>query len=166
MSEEHSTLRLNEDNLELWFTMVFGELRQIEASIEATQGWGFTKQHVYTKDEIFALPAFRKIYALLGQVDDLVGQWKMNHSISDDRFKVYYESRMKVEKTLAEMRARIIERKSTFLEGFVHVFNQVVQAVMNYLPMLPDLILKRIGFAPSKQQLLTRRATNISDDDV
>jgi hypothetical protein len=57
MDDERATPRLTEDNLEVWFEMIFSELRHVDASIEATHGWGFLKEHVYTKDEIFSLPA-------------------------------------------------------------------------------------------------------------
>jgi hypothetical protein len=166
MDEERATPRLSEDNLEVWFEMIFGELRHVEASIEATHGWGFLKEHVYTKDEIFSLPAFKRTYALCGQVDDLVGQWRANSAIKDDRFKLYHESRIKIERTLGEIRARIVERKSTALEGLIHVFNYVVQIVMKYLPALPELILRRIGYEPTAVQRLTARAVKVDPDDV
>jgi hypothetical protein len=166
MDQERATPQLTEDNLELWFEMIFSELRHVEASIDATRGWAFIKEHVYTKDEIFSLPAFKKIYALCGQVDDLVGQWRANSSISDVRYKLYHESRIKVERTLGEIRARIVERKSTAWEGLVHVFNYVVQIVMEYLPILPELILRRIGYQPSALKRLTSRVIDINHDDV
>ena len=143
------------DRAQLWFT-----------PIDATKGWGIFQNHVYTKEEIFQLPAFKKVYALCGQVDDLVSQWRASSSISDERYKMYHENRIRIEKYLGEIRARIVERKSTAWEGIVHVFTQVVRFVMEHLPILPEMILTRIGYKHPAIALLTRRIIEVSQDDV
>ncbi len=67
---------------------------------------------------------------------------------------------------LGEIRARIVERKSTALEGLIHVFTHIMQLVMDYLPRLPELILRRIGYQPTHIQVLTGRVGKIRSDDV
>lgn len=158
------------DSIDIWFQKIFNEIREIRAALDLKDGFAFFKKHAFSKDEILQFPQFKKIYALTGQVDDVVGRWQASGNIHDSRYRAYHESRMRVERELGDLRADIIARKPTFWENVIAALGALMNFIMDNLPLLPAIILDRLGYRQTAEQIMLnarrkRTAATLDNDD-
>jgi hypothetical protein len=145
-------------SIKLWFTQIYGKIDELHAGIFAKRGVLFFKTHTHTQDDLLNHPLFDSIRALCGQIDNVVQHWIANNNADGELASFYYENRILVEQKLSSLRAEIVARKPTFWEALLHTLESLIRHVLNVLPVLPAVLMERLGIriAPAQQYLMDK----------
>lgn len=160
----------NPHTIKIIFAKVYGAIDELRAHIFMKDGWFIFKEHTFSKDELLNHPIFANVYAMLGQVDDLVSRWseKSDHSTLNedekDIVKFYHENRVAVEHRLSELRQEILNRKPTFWEQLIYAIELLIKRVFIALPAISRALLEYVGIRISESaKRIEARQDLISD---
>ena len=125
------------------FSRVHLEIDSIQDMLLLKKGaWIFTR-HVYSKEDLFRLPQFRKLHTICRKIGSDVIAWNEANSFPEDGREAYRNARARVARSLTKLRKAIQDRKPTALEKLLEFFDGFVAVINDLLPTLAKLI--RIG---------------------
>jgi hypothetical protein len=149
--------------LPIWFQRIHNEIEEARAALYAQKGILFLKVHRFTQEEILSFPAFKAMRSLCAQIDVSFSKWRIEGTVSDETLKYYHESRLEIEKQMGILRAEIQQRNPTMLESIGEFFSKAVRYILDKLPMIPYMILQRIGLAPATPSRLSRFDSDLDE---
>ncbi len=131
--------------IKIWFAQVYGKIDEVRAAVFAKSGWLIFKTHTHSTDDLLSNPTLEAIRALLGQIDNMMQQWREANALDAATAQFYTDNRVVVEQKLSSLRADIIQRKPTFWEEVLQTIGHLLQLVRKFLPALPAILLRSIG---------------------
>lgn len=127
--------------LKIWFSRVHSNIGEIQSAIDDKTGFFIFKTHTYSKDELRGHPNFRRVEVLVENIGENIRLWDEAGKLTRKEKSIYFKERMRVEKSLGELRKNIASRKQTFLEAIT----DFVRRIMTYLPELAAVGLNWLG---------------------
>jgi hypothetical protein len=121
------------------YARVHDRIDVIRAKVRRKKGW-IIKWHALSPKELQELSDFDTIRSMCEKIADDTRRWFRNGKLPTSGLKAYRRGRRDVRRALEAVRTEIEERKPTFLEKLVALFQGVTKLILKALPSAKKIL--------------------------
>ena len=138
--------RLEENILQMrrWFTDVSAQLVELRPLVYETRGILF-KSHTHSVSDILGQPAFRKVAAMFGTIEENIRMWQTFGPLDYLLLNAYEDEKRRLVGQIDDIQKELLQRKPTFWEVVRDALKSIVP---EFILRLGSSIILRIGKGP------------------